>query len=147
MEINAVLDLEQPEPDSSRNYVEKRYDTNPLAEDSNNDLIEDRYEIAFVQSILVEKGYFVVENQAILWVQTVQDRNYVNMPIKTQIAGWVYHINIEINEEVTSRLQDLVVVLEKNERFTNFNEYNARGRDLDGIVGGRSVDLLNDDSD
>ena len=53
----------------------------------------------------------------------------------------------EINEEVTSRLQDLVVVLEKNERFTNFNEYNARGRDLDGIVGGRSVDLLNDDSD
>ena len=87
------------------------------------------------------------KNQAILWVQTVQDRNYVNIAIKTQIAGWVYHINIEINEEVTSRLQDLVVVLEKNERFTNFNEYNARGRDLDGIVGGRSVDLLNDDSD
>ena len=44
---DAVLDLEQPEPDSLRNYVEERYDTNPLAEDSDNDLIDDRYEIAF----------------------------------------------------------------------------------------------------
>ena len=307
---DAVLDLEQPEPDTLRNFVEERYDTNPLAEDSDNDLIDDRYEIAFgsivldvhcgvpvfgtlsidapytdkmtapgdltwfeqdmdsdgrlngpgdwdtdgdgmpdgfeycyndllnpsnstdaygdndddglnnveefevsyvwgesnftspldadtdndgmpdgweylsgihpadgsnadddpdydgydidgdggvrysemlgvstVQSILVEKGDYVIENQAILWVQTVQDGNYVNIPIKTQIAGWVYHINIEINEEVTSRLQDLVVVLEENERFTNFNEYNARDRDLDGIVDGRSTDPLNEDTD
>ena len=307
---DALLDLEQPEPDSLRNYIEESYDTNPLAEDSDNDLIDDRYEIAFgfidldvycgvpvfgslsiqapytdkmtapgdltwfeqdmdgdgrlngpgdwdtdgdgmpdgfeycyndllnpsnstdaygdndddglnnveefevsyiwgesnftspldsdtdndgmpdgweylsgihpadgsnadddpdydgydidgdggvrysdmlgvstVQSILVEKGDYVVENQAILWVQTVQDGNYVNIPIKTETAGWVYHINIEINEEVTSRLQDLVVVLEENERFTNFNEYNARDRDLDGIVDGRSTDPLNDDTD
>ena len=103
--------------------------------------------VSTVQSILVEKGDYVVENQAILWVQTVQDGNYVNIPIKTETAGWVYHINIEINEEVTSRLQDLVVVLEENERFTNFNEYNARDRDLDGIVDGRSTDPLNDDTD
>ena len=31
---DAVLDLEQPQPDSLRNYVEERYDTNPLEEDS-----------------------------------------------------------------------------------------------------------------
>ena len=44
---DAVLDLEQPQPDSLRNYVEERYDTNPLEEDSDGDLIADRYEIAF----------------------------------------------------------------------------------------------------
>ena len=46
---DALLDLEQPEPDSLRNYVEERYDTDPLKEDSDGDLIADRYEIAFGQ--------------------------------------------------------------------------------------------------
>ena len=49
---DAVLDLEQPEPDTLRNFVEERYDTNPLAEDSDNDLIDDRYEIAFGSIVL-----------------------------------------------------------------------------------------------
>ena len=44
---DAILDLERPNPDSLRNYVEEAYDTNPLEEDSDNDLIPDRYEIAY----------------------------------------------------------------------------------------------------
>ena len=46
---DAILDLEQPQPDSLRNYVEERYNTNPLDEDSDGDLIPDRYEVAFGQ--------------------------------------------------------------------------------------------------
>ena len=44
---DAALDLEQPTPDGLRNFVEERYDTNPLEEDSDGDLIADRHEIAF----------------------------------------------------------------------------------------------------
>ena len=43
---DAALDLEQPTPDGLRNFVEE-YDTNPLQEDSDGDLIADRHEIAF----------------------------------------------------------------------------------------------------
>ena len=35
---DAALDLEQPTPDGLRNFVEERYDTNPLQEDSDGDL-------------------------------------------------------------------------------------------------------------
>ena len=35
---DAILDLERPNPDSLRNYVEEAYDINPLEEDSDNDL-------------------------------------------------------------------------------------------------------------
>ena len=48
---DAILDLEQPEPDTLRNFVEERYDTNPLDEDSDGDLIDDRYEIAYLSLI------------------------------------------------------------------------------------------------
>ncbi|MEC9457527.1 MAG: hypothetical protein VYD27_00960 [Candidatus Thermoplasmatota archaeon] len=307
---DAILDLEQPEPDTLRNFVEERYDTNPLDEDSDGDLIDDRYEIAFgpvnlgvhcgrpvfgiltidapytdlmsgtgdltwfeqdmdgdgrlngpsdwdsdgdgmpdgfeycynsllnpanstdaygdndddglnnieefevsytwgpsnftdpldpdtdndgmpdgwehqsgihpndgsnadedpdfdgydadgngavtykdmvgastIERIDVSPGDYVQVNRTILWVRTVVDSNYVNIPVKTETTGWVYHINVEPGDEVTSRLQNLVTVVEQHERFTNLDEYNARDRDGDGVVDGRSTDPLNADTD
>ncbi len=307
---DAILDLEQPEPDTLRNFIEERYDTNPLAEDSDNDLVADRYEIAYgsvdlgihcgvpvfgtltiqapftsvmsgpgdltwfeqdmdndgrlngpgdwdsdgdgmpdgfeycynsllnpanstdaygdndddglnnvqefevsyawgasnftdpldwdtdndgmpdgweylngihpndgsnadedpdfdgydadgdggvrykdmigvttIHTINVNPGDFVQVNKTILWVRTVVDSNYVNIPVKTETPGWVYHINVEVGDEVTSRLQDLVTVVEQHERFTNLDEYNARDRDGDGIIDGRSTDPLVADTD
>jgi hypothetical protein len=90
---------------------------------------------------------FVQVNNTVLYVRTVQDSEYVNIPIKTQTAGWVYHIEVSVGQEVTSRLQDLVIVVEEGERFTNLDEYNARDRDGDGLVDGRSTDPLNPDTD
>jgi len=307
---DAILDLEQPEPDTLRNFVEERYDTNPLDEDSDGDLVDDRYEIAFgiidlgvhcgkpvfgtlsidapytdlmsghgdrtwfeedmdgdgrlngpgdwdtdgdgmpdgfeycynsllnpanstdaygdndddglnnveefevsytwgesnftnplewdtdgdempdgwefisgihpndgsnadddpdfdgydadkdgavrykdmigattIHSINVKPGEYVQVNRTIVWIRTVVDSNYVNIPVKTETPGWVYHINVEVGDEVTSRLQNLVTVVEQHERFTNLDEYNARDRDGDGVVDGRSTDPLVADTD
>ena len=314
---DALLDLEQPEPDSLRNYVEERYDTNPLAEDSDGDLIADRYEIAFgnidlsvhcgvtqfgtltlkapyheymsgpgdmtwfeedmdgdgrlngpgdwdsdgdgmpdgyeycyaldsdskrflnpanatdaygdrdedglnnveeyevaytwgpenftsplladtdndgmpdgwehlsgihpnddganaledpdfdgydsdgdggvrfdelvgvstIHLISVELGEYVPVNKTILWVRTVQNSVYVNIPVKTQTEGWIYEINVEVGDEVMTRTQDLAIVVEQHERFTNLDEYNARDRDNDGVIDGRSTNPLIADTD
>ena len=108
---------------------------------------KDMIGVSTIYSINVERGEFVQENKTILWVRTVVDSNYVNIPVKTETAGWVYHINVEVGEEVKSRLQDLVVIVEQNERFTNLDEYNARDRDGDGITDGRSTDPLSADTD
>ena len=80
-------------------------------------------------------------------MRTVQDSQYVNIPVKTPTEGYVYAINVEVGQEVTSRLQDLAIVVEDHERFTNLDEYNARDRDGDGIVDGRSTDPLVQDTD
>ena len=43
---DAILDLELPEPDTLRNFVEEKYDTNPRDSDSDGDLIDDLVEIS-----------------------------------------------------------------------------------------------------
>jgi len=40
-----------------------------------------------------------------------------------------------------------VTIVEAHERFTNLDEYNARDRDSDGVVDGRSTDPLSSDTD
>ena len=87
-----------------------------------------------IERIDVTPGEYVQANKTVLWVRTVVDSNYVNIPVKTETAGWVYHINVEVDEEVKSRLQSLITVVEQHERFTNLDEYNARDRDADGDV-------------
>ena len=103
--------------------------------------------ISTVERIVVELGDFVQENKTILWIKTVQNSQYVNIPVKTPTTGWVYEINVEVGEEVTSRLDVLAVVVEEHERFTNRDEYNARDRDGDGNPDGRSTDPLDSDTD
>ena len=43
---DAILDLELPEPDTLRNFVEEKYGTNPRDADSDGDLIDDLVEIS-----------------------------------------------------------------------------------------------------
>ena len=86
-------------------------------------------------------------NKTILWVRTVQNSVYVNIPVKTQTEGWVYEINVDVGDEVLTRTQDLAIIVEQDERFTNLDEYNARDRDGDGITDGRSTNPLVADTD
>jgi len=48
---------------------------------------------------------------------------------------------------VESRLFQWMEIVEPEEQFTNLMEYNARDRDGDGIIDGRSTDPLNPDTD
>ena len=71
--------------------------------------------ISAVHNIVVEIGDFVQVNRTIMWVRTVQDSQYVNIPVKTPTEGYVYAINVQVGQEVTSRLQDLAIVVEDHE--------------------------------
>ena len=44
---DSVLDIDKQGPDSLPNYLEEIYDTNPLEEDSDGDLIPDRIEVGY----------------------------------------------------------------------------------------------------
>ena len=65
----------------------------------------------------VVPGQYVQANNTILWVRTVVDSNYVNIPVKTDYPGGL-HIHVEVDDEVRSRLQELVTIVEQHERFT-----------------------------
>ena len=52
-----------------------------------------------------------------------------------------------LGRKYQSRLQDLVIVGWEDRRFTNLDEFNARDRDGDGAVDGRSTDPLSPDTD
>lgn len=111
--------------------------------------------ISTVHNIVVEVGDFVQVNRTVMWVRTVQDSQYVNIPIKTPTEGYVYAINVEVGQEVTSRLQDLAIVVEDHERFTNLDEYRAKFSpdtdfnqpEEDWAILGRSTDPLVQDTD
>ena len=111
--------------------------------------------ISTVHSIVVEIGDFVQVNRTVMWVRTVQDSQYVNIPVKTPTEGYVYAINIEVGQEVISRLQDLAIVVEDHERFTNLDEYRAKFSpdtdfnqpEEDWAILGRSTDPLVQDTD
>ena len=113
--------------------------------------------ISTVHNIVVEIGDTVQVNRTIMWVRTVQDSQYVNIPVKTPTAGVVYAINVEVGQEVTSRLQDLAIVVEDHERFTNLDEYRAKfspdtdfsnpEEEEDWVILGRSTDPLVQDTD
>ena len=106
--------------------------------------------ISTVHNIVVEIGDFVQVNRTIMWVRTVQDSQYVNIPVKTPTEGYVYAINVQVGQEVTSRLQDLAIVVEDHERFTNLDEYRAKFSpdtdfnqpEEDWVILGRSTDPL-----
>ena len=49
---DSVLDIDRQGPDSLPNYLEELYDTNPLEEDSDGDLIPDRIEVGYGLSLI-----------------------------------------------------------------------------------------------
>lgn len=63
------------------------------------------------------------------------------------VSGYVYQIDVSVGQAVESRLFQWMEIVEPEEQFTNLMEYNARDRDGDGIIDGRSTDPLNSDTD
>ena len=103
--------------------------------------------VSTVQSISVEIGDFVQKNQTLIWIRTVQDLAYINIPLKAHQDGFIYDISIEVGEEVERRSQSLMTIVEGHERLTNLDEYEARDLNKDGIVDGRSTNPMNPDTD
>ena len=103
--------------------------------------------VSTVQSVSVELGDFVQKNQTLIWIRTVQDLAYINVPIKAHQDGYVYGIHIEVGDEVERRSQSLMTIVEGYERLTNLDEYQARDLNKDGIVDGRSTNPMNPDTD
>lgn len=100
-----------------------------------------------VYSISVEIGSSVSQDSTVMWVQTVQNGEYVNIPLRSPVDGTVYEINVEVGDDINNRLQELIIVVEDSEKFTDLDEYNARDRDGDGIPDGRSTNPLDSDTD
>ena len=63
------------------------------------------------------------------------------------VAGFVYTINVKVGDEITSRTDVWMEIVEPEEQFTNLMEYQARDKDGDGVADGRSTDPLNPDTD
>ena len=63
------------------------------------------------------------------------------------VSGYVYQIHVSLGLAVESRLFQWMEIVEPEEQFTNLMEYNARDRNGDGIIDGRSTDPLNSDTD
>jgi hypothetical protein len=63
------------------------------------------------------------------------------------VSGYVYQIDVSVGQAVESRLFQWMEIVEPEEQFTNLMEYNARDRDGDGIIDGRSTDPLDPDTD
>ena len=82
-----------------------------------------------------------------MWIRTVQDLAYINVPLKAHQDGYVYDIQIEVGDEVERRSQSLMTIVESHERLTNLDEYEARDLNKDGIVDGRSTNPMNPDTD
>ena len=102
---------------------------------------------ATVHSLPVVMGEYVSENQTVAWARIVQSSQYVNVPLKATSSGYVYDIAVQVGDTVTSRQHVWLTVVEESERFTNLMEYEARDRDKDGELDGRSTDPLKADTD
>ncbi len=102
---------------------------------------------ATVHSITVKIGDYVKENGTVAWARIVQQSQYVNVPLKSASEGTVYDISVEVGDTITSRQEVWLTIVEDSEKFTNLMEYDARDRDRDGTIDGRSTDPLKADTD
>lgn len=91
---------------------------------------------------------WVEANQTVARAQiTLSGGNKQNIPLVAPSSGYVYQIHVELGQTIESRLTPWLSIVEVSEQFTNLQEYNARDRDGDGIIDGRSTDPLNPDTD
>jgi len=105
---------------------------------------------ATVKVIHFAIGDFVSSNETVMTVQiTLPGGITQHVPIAAPVSGYVYEFgeNVTINYKFTSRLKQLMLIVEESEQFTNIMEYNAKDRDGDGIIDGRSTDPLVFDTD
>ena len=108
---------------------------------------------ARVHAISVEPYQEVIANQTVAWAKVTLSgassggSQYELIPLSAPCAGFVYSISAQINDEITERSFVWMNIVEHDERFTNLDEYEARDRDGDGVIDGRSSDPLNPDTD
>ena len=103
---------------------------------------------ASVIGIDAEIGDWVEANESVVRAQiTLAGGNYQTVVLGAPVAGYVYGINVEVGQVVDSRLFVWAEIVEPEEQFTNVMEYNARDRDGDGVIDGRSTNPLVADTD
>ena len=103
---------------------------------------------AVVIGIDVELDEWVSANQTVARAQiTLGGGNKQTIPLQAPVDGYVYEIHVTLGQTVESRLFSWMSIVEAEERFTNVMEYNARDKDGDGIVDGRSTNPLVADTD
>lgn len=103
---------------------------------------------ATVVLIHYDLGDFVEANQTVITLRIILAGGTIqNVPVPAPVEGYVYEINVDIGTRIESRLTSMMVIVEQSERFTNIMEYNAKDRDGDGIIDGRSTDPLVADTD
>lgn len=111
---------------------------------------------ATLRNLIVEMDTPVVANDTVGWVDTLLAGGVpLTVPLLAPTDGYVYEILFEVNSngvcvvdcEILTRNDVILVIVEEDERFTNIMEYQARDRDNDGEVDGRSTDPLNPDTD
>ena len=103
---------------------------------------------AVVYSVDVTLGQEVIANQTVARARiTLGGGNQQIIPLLSPVDGYVYDINVVNGDTVDSRLFTWLTVVEEHERFTNLMEYQARDRDGDGILDGRSTNPLVADTD
>jgi hypothetical protein len=105
---------------------------------------------ATVKVIHFAIGDFVSSNETVMTVQiTLPGGITQQVPIPSPVTGYVYEYgdNVTVNHRFTSRLKQLMLIVEISEQFTNIMEYNAKDRDGDGIIDGRSTNPLVSDTD
>ena len=151
----------------------------PKFDDSVNDPDMDGYDVdgdgavtfsqlvgtAEVQSITVELGQFVTVNTTVAWAKIVENSQYVNVPLKAPVTGYVYSIpaqmlldgvndmgtedtsdDVDVENEVKSRSYVWMTIVEESEKYTNLDEYQSKFND-EGVAVGRSTDPLIADTD
>lgn len=103
---------------------------------------------AVVIGIDVVEDQWVDANSTVARAQiTLAGGNKQTIPMVAPVSGYVYEIHVSLGQAVESRLFTWMEIVEPEEQFTNLMEYNARDRDGDGIIDGRSTDPLNPDTD
>ena len=107
-----------------------------------------------LESTTIVVGIDVVKDQ---WVEanatvargqiTLAGGQKQTIAMQAPVSGYVYQIDVSVGQAVESRLFQWMEIVEPEEQFTNLMEYNARDRNGDGIIDGRSTDPLNPDTD
>lgn len=96
----------------------------------------------------VDLDEWVTANQTVARGQvTLAGGNKQTVVLAAPVDGYVYAIHVGLGDVIESRLDVWMEIVEPEEQFTNVMEYNARDRDGDGIVDGRSTDPLVADTD
>ena len=101
-----------------------------------------------VVGIDVLKDQWVEANETVARGQiTLAGGQKQTIAMLAPVSGYVYQIDVSVGQAIESRLFQWMEIVEPEEQFTNLMEYNARDRNGDGIVDGRSTDPLNPDTD